>query len=283
MLASPALAARILVLTTNGTDADSIYLRQQCTQEFQSSGATTVDVWPGDLGADTLTAADLAPAGVSYDIVAVCVFLKSASANNILLIENAARTRAAQAFFLFDERPVASFANLIQGAKSGWTLNLAGMTGGGASTILNLSSPYHADFAALNPLASNEVTLYSGVPVDNALYLPPGAPTPAPNSTVTATSIFVPQTESYPDGSNVPQGACLFYTGDGGIFRYASNLGGKIAQAALNAIKPGSGACFMAPAAPFGAAVPVGSKGWLLTLAALLTMMTALGLHNRRA
>ncbi|MDR2127467.1 MAG: hypothetical protein LBP52_00120, partial [Burkholderiaceae bacterium] len=52
---------------------------------------------------------------------------------------------------------------------------------------------------------------------------------------------------------------------------------GKIAKIVLNAIRPGGGACGIP------AAVPIDSKGWLLALAALLSVMTALGFRNRHA
>ncbi|MDR2128213.1 MAG: hypothetical protein LBP52_03980 [Burkholderiaceae bacterium] len=55
------------------------------------------------MATDALTAANFVSVGVGYDIMAVRVLFKSASKNNILFMENSAKTRAAQAFLLFDE------------------------------------------------------------------------------------------------------------------------------------------------------------------------------------
>ncbi|MDR2127521.1 MAG: hypothetical protein LBP52_00405 [Burkholderiaceae bacterium] len=290
MLASPALAARILVLTTTenpSSHPDAVTMTSNCIQEFQTISATPVDVKTNMNAAGTLTMADFAPA---YDIVAVCAMYEAIHASNVSVLEQAAKTRAAQAFFIFaDSRspasgPYVSGFSVIGNSKA-WTLNQESSTGTlNAALQLNTNSKYQSDFASadLNPYYNHWLFPYSGVPTDNALYLMPGTPLPAPGSTVTAAAIFVPQTESYLDGSNVPQGACLFFIAD--LNGYVSTVNtGKIAQAALNAITPGSGACFMAPAAPFGAAVPANSTGWLLALAALLSVMTLLGFRNQRA
>jgi hypothetical protein len=286
MLASPALAARILVLTTNETDSAAIIIQDNCIQEFQNSGAATVDVKADILNTGTLTAADFAPTAGGYDIVAICTVYNTASTANALVIQNAAQTRAAQAFFIFEDAAGVNYPVFsVMDAAKVWTLNHESATGTrGHSTQLNTVSKYHTDFLNLNPYRLDWYYPFSNVPVDNALYLPPGAPTPASGSTVTASAIFVPPTESYQGN-----GACLFYTADASVFaasQYSSSINGnqgKIADAALKAITLGSGACFMAPAAPLSAAVPANSKGWLLALAALLTMMTALGLGKRRA
>jgi hypothetical protein len=80
MLACPAFATKILVLTTEEnplTNPDLPVIQSNCIQEFsalQSSGAATVDVKDGILNTGTLTAADFAPAAGGYDLVSSARF-----------------------------------------------------------------------------------------------------------------------------------------------------------------------------------------------------------------
>ncbi len=243
--ANTAFATRILVLTTSETANDAVTIQNNCINEFANSGAV-VDVKAGSLNAATLTLADFTPAAGPYDVVVTCTVYKTASPANVAVIDTAAKTRLAQAFFFFDEQ--LSFFNTVANAKSGWTLMPAGNGGNNTSAKLNTSSPYSGSFTSLNPYGANSFLTYSGVPVNNALYLPPAEPIPSPASppgtTVRASTILVPTTESYLDGFGVPQGACLFFNTDISGFdsvRYPS-LANRIAASFIAATQSG-GSC----------------------------------------
>jgi hypothetical protein len=297
--ATPAFAApNILVLTTNGTGMAAKNVQDNCTSEFNTLAGATVDVI-NTLDTANLSATDFAPAGGgSYDLVVVCPYLNLISSANVNFIADAAKTRKAQAFFIFDEPQNATatpaFFGLIKDSNSGLASITSEGTGGeNRITELNTSSKYSSDFTGLALYGANSFRVYSGVPIDNALYRPPeplgvngnlipgSVPSIGPmDTTVKASTIFVPQPDSYLDAKNVPQGACLFATFDISAFddtryslspppAYRTQHAGKIAAAALNAIKPGTGACGIAAPAPLNMAVPMGSKGWLSALAAL--------------
>lgn len=242
-----AQAQRVLVLTTSETRSDAVTIQQNCIGEFQNSSATTVDVRAGALNsATTLTAADFNPPEGPYDVVVTCTVYNGATAGNIGAIDNAVKTRAAQAFFLFDEQ--LSFFPTLSGAKAGWTLVSAGNGGASTQVTLNTASIYSGSFVGLDPYGAHSFATFSGVPVNNALYLPPGVAVPTlpitPGQTLRASTIIVPTRESYLDATDTPRGACLFFNTDVSGFdqvRYPA-LRNRIASAFLAAASPG-GAC----------------------------------------
>ncbi|MDR2128259.1 MAG: hypothetical protein LBP52_04255 [Burkholderiaceae bacterium] len=303
--ATPAFAApNILVLTTNGTGAAAKNVQDNCKNEFKSiTGATVDDI--DTLTTNNLIAADFTPAGGgSYDLVVICPYYNPNSTSsidsaelqaNIKFIENAVKTRMAKAFFIFDEPPgppqslssPPRFYALLKNSTAGLSASMDNIGTGGTdqTTNLNTGSPYSTDFSGLAIYGNSSFRIFSGVPIDNALYTPESHPIAPGSTTVVASTLFVPQPDSYLDAKNVPQGACLFATFDVSAFDntrynappsppaqqpYHTHHAGKIAAAALNAIKPGTGACGIAAPDPLNMAVPMGSKGWLSALAALL-------------
>lgn len=245
LAALPAHAARILVLTTSETASDAVIMQRNCASEFTDRvvDGHTVDVLDGKLNNDAapLAASDLTPAAGSYDIVVTCTVYNPANAAAISVISNAMATRTAQAFFNFDEH--GSFWSAFVASKSNWTLTLVGNGGFSTSVARNTASAYSGSFAGLDPYAAHSFAIYSGVPINNAVYLAPGVTVAPTDTTTTSSVILVPTTESYISGG-VPRGACLFQNTDVSGFdqvRYPG-LSGRIAPAFINAAAPG-GAC----------------------------------------
>lgn len=246
LIAQNASATRILILTTSETASDAIAIQQNCINEFRNAGTTEATVEEDALNGATMTLDDFtSPAGVPYDIVVTCIVYNQVTPANVAIIDEAIRTRRAQAFFFFDEQHTSpSLFDSIRNAKTNWTLAREGDVGEGASQHLNTASTYSSSFTTLNPYGGNSYRPISGVPVNNALYLPPGVSIPPTGPTTSAATVLVPTSESYLDAGGVAKGACLFYNTDTSGFdsvRYAGNAS-KIATAFIAATKSG-GSC----------------------------------------
>ncbi|MBH1965367.1 MAG: IPTL-CTERM sorting domain-containing protein [Comamonadaceae bacterium] len=247
-------AQSVLFLHTTEAPADAIYAFDNIRQEFIDAGATVTQQGGLNAAGSVTPATFTAVGGGRYDIVIMASAYVLIDPSNWTQINQAIQQRLANAFIMFNDGCCVS-ANVSAMAQSiaatgAFTPSL-GTTALGTKllTVLNANSSYSGSFSGLNPFAGGDVTYFNNVPEENALYLAPGSPQPAQDSTVNDVyGLLVPLSQSYAGA-----GACVFATVDvspfadptGGLYGsgiYTPENKGKVGPAFLNAIAAG-GAC----------------------------------------
>ena len=241
-----AQAANILVLSTNEPAAADTPGPQRVADEFAQGGQNTVTIQNNIDTAGTVTPATFTASG-HYDIVVVLSTYKDVAPNNMAVITEAMRTRAASSFILFMDgccepsrnSNITKLLNALNTAIGGGSALRKGANQGGFYHFeLNTTSPYaHSFDTSLPSFYGGYVTYLANVPADNILYrASPGQPADS------AYGVLYPGSQV-----NGGAGACLFGVVDITNFAqsYAVNQG-KIGPAFISAAMDPGGACAVA-------------------------------------
>lgn len=214
----------VLVISTleASANADAASIKASIQAEFPSADwIPSADV-TGAVTATTFSAK-------KYDLVLIAVIEPGLEAGNLTAVNNAIRTRAANAFVMMYDTGGANSPVRDQFVRD---LNTVGNLGVTASTgfsgdrnfILNTASPYQAGFTGLNPLGGGWAYYLNNVPAANALYLAPGSAIPPAATVNDVYGVFIPVSQSF-NG----QGACVLGYTDLSMFEGRNYAAGPVA------------------------------------------------------
>lgn len=301
VLAAPAAAQNVLLITTAETDADrgALDILSNLESEF-GAAATTLTVQHTLSTPGAVTAATFNTAPGPYDLVVVASIYVSADPGNMAAVRAAIATKAARGFYLLmdgccqnENTNVTQLLSTLNGLTEAG-ITVGSFESGAVDAPLNTTSPVAGSFAARNPLYGGWVTYMGNVPAVNALYLPTGAALPTSSTArVEALSVLFPFTQ-VAGGA----GACLFGQTDTTPFddgarpagvtpgtNYFAQNGGTFASAMINSVMQPTGACAV-DLPPYTsnavAAVPALGMWELLGLSALAALAGAGTLRARR-
>ena len=202
-------ASNVLILATDEPYQDFNSAIQNAKIEFENAGAT-VTVNTKELSNGTaMNPSIFTPGGVAYDVVVVLSAYNPIDSADWPVINTAIEKRTVNAFLLFVDSCCQYASNGNQAtsalsAASGWTLGVGGFEGE-ATLPLNTGSPYRGSFSGMSSgIMGHTFNYITGVPADNALFLPVHSSPVSGQTPVSAYGAILPTTQSYSG-----RGACV--------------------------------------------------------------------------